>query len=78
MKIRSAIRAGDQATEQAGLGGCPEAQAYQQKAYNMMMKVYNCKPTSQTYVPVPSYTVPSTGSVPVVTGSYPDRSGWCG
>ncbi len=84
MKIRSAIRAGDQATEQAGGGGCPEAQAYQQKAYNMMMKVYNCTPTnhtyvpSQTYVPVPSYTVPSTGSVPVVTGSYPDRSGWCG
>lgn len=82
MKIRSSIKAGAQ-------GGCPEAQAYQQKAYAMMQKVYNCTPRSQGYVPpivqgyvppviVPSYTIPSTGTQTGVVGSYPDRSGWCG
>ncbi len=74
MKIRSSIQAGAQ-------GGCPEAQYYQQKAYAMMQKVYNCTPRGGTYVPsyvVPSYTVPSTGTTTGVVGSYPDRSGWCG
>jgi hypothetical protein len=74
MKIRSSIQAGAQ-------GGCPEAQHYQQKAYAMMQKVYNCTPRGQTYVPpvtLPYGTTPPTYTETGVVGSYPDRSGWCG
>ena len=74
MKIRSSIHAG-------GQGGCPEAQHYQQKALAMAQRVYNCVPSSPSYIsPVTLPYVPPTTTVPVtgVVGSYPDRSGWCG
>jgi hypothetical protein len=76
MRIRSSIHAGAQSS-------CPEAQHYQQKAYAMMQKVYNCTPRSQSYYPpattLPYYptTLPAYTETGVV-GSYPDRSGWCG